>query len=484
MTHEGASSVAGSEQRSRILVVEDDRSVLDTVVRTLRLDHYDILAALSGEEALRLLETHGEVAVIIADQRMPGMSGTDFLHRTIDRCPDTIRVILTGYTDIESLVEAINAGRVYRYLTKPWETPELRMTVRNAIEAYTLVIENKRLTRELREANERLRGEVNVLRRDAVARYQAENLIGTSAAMQAVHRLVQRAAASEIPVLIVGETGTGKELIAQAIHYAGPRHDALFVPQNCAAVPHELLESILFGHRKGAFTGAASDQKGLFEVADGGTIFLDEIGEMSPAMQAKLLRVLQESEYLRVGDTAARRVDVRVISATNRNLAEEIRGGRFREDLYYRINTFEITVPPLRDRREDIPLLAKHILAQWEHESGRRLNGISDEAMEALMEYAFPGNVRELQNEIKRAATLADDGEPIIRGLLSARLQQSAADDASTDLRAAVREFERQFVTTLLSRNQSNISQTARDLGMTRAGLQRKLKELSITVER
>ncbi|HUI28034.1 MAG TPA: sigma-54 dependent transcriptional regulator [Candidatus Kryptonia bacterium] len=471
----------------RLLVVEDDRSVLDTLVRILRLDRFEILTALSGEEALRVLDEYGEVAVIIADQRMPGMSGTEFLRETIGRFPRTSRIILTGYTDIESLVEAINSGRVYRYITKPWDTRELRLTVQRAAEAYALLTENDRLTRELRDANERLRGEVTYLRLEARVRSGFDSLIGNSPVMERVYSLMQRAAASDITVLIIGETGTGKELIARAIHYNGPRRDATFVAQNCAAVPHDLLESMLFGHRKGSFTGASSDQKGLFEVADGGTIFLDEIGETSPAMQAKLLRVLQEGEYTRVGDTAPRQVDVRVISATLKDLQAEIRAGRFREDLYYRINAFPIAVPPLRERPDDIPLLAKHFLARWEAKCGRRLNGISDDAMRLLTEYPFPGNVRELENEVERAATLADDGEPIVSLLLSDRVapagREGGAPPAATDLRSAVRDFERHFIADCLARNNANVTYAARELGMSRAGLQRKMRELGLRAE-
>jgi two-component system, NtrC family, response regulator HupR/HoxA len=473
--------------RPRILIVEDDRSVLDTLKRIMRLDHYETFSAMSGEEALGVLGQHGEVAVILADQRMPGMSGTEFLRQTIDSYPNTIRIILTGYTDIESLVEAINSGRVYRYITKPWDTRELRLTVQRAAEAYALVKENERLTLELREANERLRGEVTYLRQEVCARSGFDDIVGSSPSMEEVYSLMRRAAAGDITVLIVGETGTGKELIARAIHYNGPRRDAMFVAQNCAALPHDLLESVLFGHRKGSFTGAVSDQKGLFEVADRGTIFLDEIGETSPAMQAKLLRVLQEGEYTRVGDTAPRRVDVRVISATLKDLDAEIRGGRFRQDLYYRVNAFPIYVPPLRERREDIPLLAKHFLDHWQRKTARRLAGISPEAMDLLCEYAFPGNVRELENEIERAATLADDGTPIVPSLLSSRVVQAApgsgGGSSPSDLRAAVREFERRFIMDALTRNRSNVSQTARDLGLSRPGLQRKLRELNLRCE-
>jgi Nif-specific regulatory protein len=296
---------------------------------------------------------------------------------------------------------------------------------------------------------------------------------------------MRRAATSDITVVIVGETGTGKELIARAIHYASARRDALFVAQNCAAIPHDLLESVLFGHRKGSFTGAFADQKGLFEAAHGGTVFLDEIGETSPEMQAKLLRVLQEGEYVRIGDTTPHPVNVRVISATHRNLEAEIVAGRFRRDLFYRINAFPIAVPPLRERAEDIPLLAKYFLDAWQRETGRQLNGISDAAMDALIDYEFPGNVRELQNEIERAATLADEGEPIVLDLLSPRVRRSAegAVEQETDLRTAVRNFEREFVIRVLAHNQGNVSQTARDLGLSRGGLQRKLRELGIRAE-
>jgi two-component system response regulator HupR/HoxA len=485
MTEHSIAPAPPSGPVARILVVEDDRNVLDTLVRILRLDHYEIFTAASGDEALAVLERHGEVAVIVADQRMPGMSGTEFLRRSIEPHPNTTRIILTGYTDIDSLVEAINDGRVYRYITKPWDTRELRMTLQRGAEAYRLLTENARLTRELREANERLRGEVTQLRRAAIDRYRFENLVGNSPVMEQVYRLMQRAAQSDITVLIRGETGTGKELIAHALHYAGRRGDAAFVAQNCAAVPAELLESILFGHRKGSFTGAHADQQGLFEVAHGGTIFLDEIGETSPAMQAKLLRVVEEGEYTRVGDTAPRRVDVRIISATHRDLETEVHAGRFREDLYYRVNAFPIPVPPLRERREDIPLLALHFLDQWQRRTGQRRAGISEDAIELLTGFDFPGNARQLRNEIERAATLSDEGEPIVSSLLSPAIRGELADGSPAEgsLRNAVRDFERRFINNALNRYGFNISQTARALGMTRSGLQRKLRELNIRID-
>src|SRR5262245_15428505 len=336
---------------------------------------------------------------------MPHMSGTEFLERSMDVRPDAMRIILTGYTDVDALVHAVNMSRIYRYVTKPWSSDELRLTLLRAIDAFHLTRENARLVEELRRANERLAVE-NAYLRDTVT--MPTEIVGVSAAMRKVLELVARVAHTSSTVLVSGETGTGKELVARAIHAASPRRDELFVAVNCASLNEGVLESELFGHRRGAFTGAVGDRKGLFEVADGGTLFLDEVSETTPALQAKLLRVLQEGEIRPVGDNRSYPVDVRVIVATNRRLEDEIKAGRVREDLYYRLSVFPIHIPPLRERREDIPVLTRHLVHRLALQLKKTVGEPTPEALDQLVRHPFPGNVRELANELERAILLAD----------------------------------------------------------------------------
>lgn len=344
-----------------------------------------------------------------------------------------------------------------------------------------IAIENARLYQDVRQSEARLKEEVAVLHREMAYQQRFAEIIGTGPAMERVFTLMTSAIASTITVLLEGETGTGKDLIARTIHYHGPRKERSFVAVNCGGLTDTLLESELFGHKRGAFTGAIQDKPGLFEVADGGTIFLNEIGETSQAMQVKLLHVLQEGEIRRVGETESRRVNVRIISATNKNLAQEVQRRRFRADLYYRISVFPIVLPPLRARREDIPLLANHFLGQSSARLGKQISGISPEALEKLLHYAWPGNVRELENELERAVTLAPSGSSIGLEHLSERLlsQRALYIPFSTEpqsLRQARLTFEREYITTMLQQNQGNVAQTAKLLRMSRQMLQRKLK--------
>lgn len=348
-----------------------------------------------------------------------------------------------------------------------------------------VAIENARLYQHVRQSEARLKEEVATLHREMVYRQRFTEIIGTSLAMTRVFSLMENAIPSPITVLLEGETGTGKELIARAIHYNGPRKDRPFVTVNCGALPETLLESELFGHKKGAFTGALADKPGLFEVANGGTIFLDEIGETTPTMQVKLLRVLQDGEIRRVGETQPRQVDVRVISATNRDLAQEVQHKRFREDLYYRISVFPIEVPPLRERREDIPLLVSHSIRQSNEKLAKHIQGITQEALELLVPYPWPGNVRELENEIERAVALAPDGSTITPEYLSERiitqrsLRVSVPAEASA-LKQARLTFEREYVAEVLRQHQGNAAQTAKILGISRQMLQKKIKEYGL----
>ncbi len=344
-----------------------------------------------------------------------------------------------------------------------------------------VAIENARLYQRLKDSEAKLRGEVVVLQREVVNRNRFAEVVGNSEAMQRVFQLMESATTWPVTVLVTGETGTGKELIARAIHYNGVRRDRPFVTVNCGALSETLLESELFGHKRGAFTGAVADRKGFFEVADGGTILLDEIGETTPAMQVKLLRVLQSGEFVPVGETTPHFVDVRVISATNRDLEHEAEQGRFRRDLFYRLSTFPIALPPLRERREDIPLLATHILAKMGAKFGKPVPRLSHAALTAFLHYAWPGNVRELENEIERAVALAGSSETIEPEHLSDKLApkratRSVLPPQATSLRRARQLFEAEFIAEVLRQNGNNASRAARVLGISRVTLQTKIR--------
>jgi two-component system response regulator HupR/HoxA len=463
-------------RRHPLVVVDDEPDILRSFVYNYG-DEFDIHTADTGARALELLQVH-DASVIVADQRMPTMSGVEFLERSMAVRPDSNRIILTGYTDVESIVEAINRSRIYRYVTKPWDSEELRLTLKRAVEAFLLARENMRLVEELRSVNERLVVENAYLRQRVEPGYE---IVGSSPAIKQVMDLVGKVASARTTVLIQGETGTGKELVARAIHAASPRRDRLFVAVNCAALSEGILESELFGHRRGAFTGATADRKGLFEVADGGTIFLDEISETTPALQAKLLRVLQEGEIRPVGENKARTVDVRVVAATNRQLEDEVKGGRFREDLYYRLRVFPIRLPPLRDRAEDIPALARHLVRHLSEEQKKPIAGIADEALSMLCRYSFPGNVRELANELERAVLLAEPGGPITDDCLSDELQVVApGSDPPSALQARTSRFEREEIVAALERAGGVKTRAADELGITYRGLLKKMRRLGM----
>jgi Nif-specific regulatory protein len=364
-------------------------------------------------------------------------------------------------------------------------TPEDAELIATVAENIAVAIDNARRFGDAQRSAERLRDAVDALQRQAVRHGGFDDIIGVSPAMQRVFHLLASAAASPVTVLITGETGTGKELIARAIHYNSPRRARPFVAVNCGALSETLLESELFGHRKGAFTGALADKKGLFEVADGGTIFLDEIGDMPPVMQVKVLRVLQEGEFLPVGETTAHHVDVRVISATHHDLAAEAASGGFRADLYYRLNAFPIVVPPLRERRQDIPLLVAKLLERTAEKFGKTAQRCNPRALELLIAYAWPGNVRELQNEIERAVVLAPAGGIIEPADLSERIARSASPrvalpSADLPLRHAREVFEREYVAQVLAQHSGNASRAAKVLGISRVMLQRKIRQYGL----
>jgi len=464
-----------------ILIVDDEEAILESLMLTLGAD-YRVFTATSGEEGLAILEREA-VALIVADQVMPAMSGVEFLEKAIERNPGAIRMMLTGYADIGSLARAINEGRIYRYIAKPWEPDEVRLNVKRALEAYALTSENVQLAAALGEANERLRAENLYLRREVERRYGFTQIIGSSPAIERVFEVMEKVAETDATVLITGETGTGKDLVARAIHYAGSRKERRFVAQNCAALPDTLLESELFGHKRGAFTGAHADKRGLFEVAHRGTIFLDEVAETQPGMQVRLLRVLQDGEIRALGSSDTRTVDVRVIAATNQDLLKEVGEGRFREDLYYRLRVVEIPIPPLRARRGDVPLLAEHFLEAANRRMGRSLKGFTNAAMDRLSAHAWPGNVRELENEIERCVALSGDADVLGVEMLSDELRRGGATPAvvprDAPLNEAVDGLKRAMIEDALRESGSKTG-AARKLGIPRQSLQKMMKRLEM----
>jgi two-component system response regulator HupR/HoxA len=461
-----------------LLVVDDEPEILRTFEFNYRHD-FTILTACGADEALHLVREH-DIALVLADQRMPGQSGVDLLTAVRALRPESLRLILTGYTDMDTLVRGVNDGQIYRYITKPWDSAELRVILRQAFETFVLA-------RTTRLAHERLIEENRYLRRREVeTALGAHGMLGSTPAMARVFGLIDRVRDAPTPVLIQGETGTGKELVARALHFGGAYRERLFVAQNCGALTESLLESELFGHRRGAFTGANADKKGLFELADEGTLFLDEISETTPAFQVKILRVLEEGEVRAVGDMRARHVNVRVVAASNRDLGAEVAAGRFRADLFYRLNVFPISVPPLRERRDDIPVLAAHFVARHAERLRRRIDGITPVALAMLTAYDYPGNVRELENELERAVLLCDEGEPITEDLVSERIvaayarAQHANGQPAATLAGMVAEFERGRIVEMLATCDGNKSEAARRFGLTYRGLLAKMQRLGL----
>ncbi|HET9488215.1 MAG TPA: sigma-54 dependent transcriptional regulator [Methylomirabilota bacterium] len=459
-------------EQPTVLIVDDELRVLDALEAILA-EEFRVLRAPGGEEALALLRAEPDVAVIVTDYRMPVMTGVELLRRSQEIVPESVRIVLTAYTDVDSLMEAINTGHIYHFVAKPWDPKELLVIVRRGAERYTLARDNARLRDELELALNTLRREASEIRARPLS---FDRLIGAETGLRPAVALARRVLDADTTVLLLGETGTGKELFARLLHDSGPRRGARFVAQNCGALPDSLLESELFGHVRGAFTGAVAERKGLFEDADGGTIFLDELGETSPAMQLRLLRVLQEGEIRRVGASTGRKVDVRVITATNVDLDAEVEAGRFRRDLYYRLNVFPIRLPPLRERPEDIPALAEHFLKLCRQRARRAVPGISPEAMRCLRAYPFPGNVRELENEIERAVMLAGDGCLIAPGDLSDRLRQDPGSVAGPlTLNAAIEQLKRRMIEDAL-RECGSKTGAAERLGVSRQSLQQMLR--------
>jgi two-component system, NtrC family, response regulator len=397
-----------------ILIVDDEKNYLLILEDLLSEEGYQVVTSESAEKGLDIVAEY-ELDAVITDMKMPGMDGMAFLERIHIQNPDLPIIMMTAYGSVEKAVEAMRKG-AFDYVLKPFKNEELKLTIRKAVDHYLLVRRNRYLTQELQE------------------RYQFGNIIGKSAPMQRIYQLVEKVAPSKATILITGESGTGKELIARAIHFNSPRREQPFISVNCGALPETLLESELFGHERGAFSGAINMRKGRFELAHEGTLFLDEISEMSPPLQVKLLRVLQEMEFERVGGSQTLRVDVRMVAASNRILKEEVAQRRFRSDLYYRLNVVHIHLPPLRERTDDIPLLVNHFLAKYSRESSQSLITIEPEALRCLLDYSWPGNVRELENVIERAVILSN-GEKIMDKDLPQEVREPGPTVRSQDYR-------------------------------------------------
>jgi DNA-binding NtrC family response regulator len=461
-----------------ILIVEDDPLEANLLEQELSSHGYTTLWAGDGGKALELLQ-EGRPDLVLLDLVLPKVDGWEVARR-IKANPRTrfIPIIMvTALADLDERIKGLDAGGD-DYITKPFKAFELLARIRSMLRIRTMYRELSSARSQLRESKE----ENTLLRKEIQGRYSFDNIIGQSPAMQKVFYLMEKAAESPVTVLIHGETGTGKELVARSIHYNSSRKEKPFVAQNCAALPEGLLESELFGHRKGAFTGAVLDKKGLFEVAHRGTIFLDEIGDTPPPLQVRLLRVLQEGEIRRVGDVSPTRVDVRVIAATNRDLKTEIEAGRFREDLYYRIQAFPIPLPPLRERKGDLPMLVEHFINKYCHRLEKQCR-LSPECLSIIETYAFPGNVRELENEIFRAMTLASDGGTITPDFFSDGLRQEGTAPLNLKdgtVHAITDRLERTLIKEALEECRGNRTRTAEKLGLSRRGLLNKIKRYGL----
>lgn len=436
---------------ARILIVDDESSLREVLSIMLHRQGYQVDTAVDGAQAASRLRSQS-YDLVISDIRMPRMSGLELLRLIKEQTPETVVVMITAFSTSDEAVEAMKQG-AYDYITKPFNNEEIKQIVKNALERYSLRIENQALKEELGR------------------RFSFEGLVGKSKAMQTVISLIRKVAPTPAKVLITGESGTGKELVAKAIHYQSDRRDRPFVSINCGAIPENLLESELFGHERGAFTGAVRQKEGLFETAADGTIFLDEVAELPQLMQVKLLRVLQEGEFRRVGGNRPIKVDVRVIAATNRRLEEAVAEGTFREDLYYRFNVIRVELPALRSRREDIPMLIEWF---WERFTGKGEVKVDEDAMRRLMDYSWPGNVRELENVVERATILGQQGRitvdclppNLLCGAAGSVMPLSEVPEGGLDLDAYLGEIEKDLLVKALARSGGVRKSAARLLGI------------------
>ncbi len=445
-----------------VLVVDDEPASRESLADVLKEEGYELASAASGEEALGLLD-QAEFDLVITDLRMPGIDGVTLLREVRRRCPQTLVILITAHASVETAVEALREG-AHDYMIKP-------LVYDDVLGKIARLLERREMAWQIQH-----------LRRQVESRYDFENLIGESQAMQAIAGMIRKVAPTNSTVLITGESGVGKEVVARALHRESQRRDRIFLPVNCGAIPENLLESQLFGHIRGAFTGAVASQEGLFQRARGGTVFLDEIGELPLSLQVKLLRAIEEKEVLPVGGAAPAKVDVRIIAATNRDLEQCCQEGSFREDLYYRLNVFGIPIPPLRERREDIPLLVEFLVRRHNTEMNQHFKGVENAAMKILMGMPWKGNIRELDNVIEHAM-IVGSGNWITVDDLPARLGagEKGADTAlGDDLKSALRLYERNHIVNVLGRVEGDKRRAAELLGISLSSLYRKIDELEI----
>jgi DNA-binding NtrC family response regulator len=453
-----------------ILIVDDEEVLQDVLTSLLRKEGHATLSAYSAEEALEILDRE-EVELILLDLMLPGISGLQALRRIRQRDPEQVVIVITAFSSIESAIDAMREG-AFHYIPKPFKNEEVLLTIRKGLE-------QRRLTEENRDLKEQLR-----------QRFGLDNLVGKSKPMQQIYDLIQLAAPAKSNILILGESGTGKELVAKAIHHHSRRASGPFVTVNSGSMPADLLESNLFGHIKGAFTGAIASKKGLFEMAGNGSIFFDEIGNIPLDTQSKLLRVIQEKEFMRLGGVDTVKADVRIIAATNADLEAAVAQGQFREDLYYRLNVITVALPPLRKRTEDIPLLAQHFLAKYAHENEKPIEEITSHAMQLLLDYHWPGNVRELENVIERAVVLSSGPllgvellPPTVRQPDAAAPPPTALPSSGVAFKDAVSEYERQLVIKALQASGGVQKRAAELLQVKPTTLHEMMKRLNISSE-
>jgi two-component system response regulator PilR (NtrC family) len=454
----------------RILIVDDEEVLQDVLSSLLRKEGYETVSARSGEEALSLLR-QGDIDLVLLDLMLPGMSGQEVLRQIRREDPQQVVVMITAYSSVEGAIEAMREG-AFHYIPKPFKNEEVLLTIRQGLE------------------QRRLRNENRTLRDQLQQKFSFDNIIGTSKPMQRVFDLIRLAAPAKSNILVLGESGTGKELVAKSIHLNSRRADGPFVTVNSGSMPADLLESNLFGHERGAFTGAVTAKKGLFEVADGGSIFFDEIGNIPMDTQSKLLRVIQEKEFMRLGGVQTLTSDVRIIAATNVDLEETVEDGGFREDLFYRLNVITVNLPPLRQRPEDVPLLARTFLEKFCRENDKKLREISSDAMELLLDYHWPGNVRELENVIERAVVLST-GEVLDVELLSPSVRQKRPalgfdepmPPEGLPLKEAVANYERKLIVRALQASGGVQKKAAEMLSVKPTTLHEMMKRLSVTVD-
>ena len=454
--------------RGRILVVDDDPLILRSLSELLRLEKYDVQTAASGLEALQTLKDH-PVDIIVSDINMPEIDGFKLLQEVRSRYPEILPILVTGYGTIENAVEAMRQG-AYDYVTKPLVDDEIKLILQRAMEQ-----------KRLRQENQDLRDRLDM-------KFKFDNIIGHDHQMQRIFETIRTIADTKATALITGESGTGKTMIARAIHHNSSRRNEKFIEVNCGALPETLLESELFGHVRGSFTGAFKDKTGKFQLADDGTIFLDEISTASKALQVKMLRVLQDKEFERVGQHETIKVDVRIVLATNVDLMEEVRQGNFREDLFYRINVVSIHLPPLRERVVDVKYLAEHFMGHYAEENGKHFDGIDDDAMNTLQNYHWPGNVRELENVIERAVVLSNASKPFITvDDLPPNLHSTEApvitDDRILPLKEALKDPEKRIIERALRANKWNRQKTAQMLQVNRTTLFNKMKKYGLLAD-